>query len=373
MEWLLIILIIPYIIILLFIIYRNLKKLKRFIPESTPSINVSVVIACRNEEKTIPVLLHSLTNQDYPPALFEIIIVDDNSYDNTANLARSLSKEVNIKVIENNGTGKKTALRTGIDAATGELIITTDADCRMGRSWISTISAFYSEKRPDMILCPVRLDPLNGFFGRFQELEFLSLQGITAGSAAAHHATMCNGANMAFTPGAYNENKNNLRFDIETGDDVFLLHSLKKQKNSKILWLESPDCAVSTSPVRTIGEYFNQRRRWISKSTAYNDAFSIILGFSTFLAVFAQVFTLLASISESAFFPVFLSVIVLKSIPDFLILHDTASRYGRKKLMTWFFPSQVIYPFYVLSVSAYSFLFPPKKYPAVSNKEKAGQ
>jgi cellulose synthase/poly-beta-1,6-N-acetylglucosamine synthase-like glycosyltransferase len=372
MEWLLTILIIPYLIILLFIIYRNLKKIKQFIPASTPSINVSVVIACRNEEKTIPVLLHSLTDQDYPTALFEIIIVDDNSDDNTANLARSFSNGINIKVIDNNGSGKKEALRTGIETAKGELIITTDADCRMGHSWISTISAFYYEKRPDMILCPVRLDPLKGIFGRFQELEFLSLQGITAGSAASHHATMCNGANLAFTPGAYNQNKNNLRFDIATGDDVFLLHSLKKQNNSKILWLESPDCVVVTSPVSTLAEYFNQRRRWISKSTAYDDSFSIILGFTTFLAVFAQVFPLAVSPFDLSFFSIFLSVFVLKSIPDFLILQNTTSRYGRKRLMIWFIPSQIIYPFYVLAVTAYSFLFPQKK-PAVSNNERAGQ
>ena len=40
---------------------------------------------------------------------------------------------------------------------------------------------------------------------------------------------------------------------------------------------------------------------------------------------------------------------VLKSIPDFLVLSNTTERYGKKNLMRWFLPSQVVYPFYVLA------------------------
>ena len=53
----------------------------------------------------------------------------------------------------------------------------------MGEKWIRTIASFYEHNKPDMIICPVQLEKRNGFFRRFQELEFLSLQGITAGSA----------------------------------------------------------------------------------------------------------------------------------------------------------------------------------------------
>lgn len=365
MEWLLIILIIPYFFILLLLIYRNLRKLKQFIPSSEPSVTVSVVVACRNEELTLPSLLNCLAAQDYPSDLFELIIIDDNSTDNTIGSANSFSSSLKIKVFSNNGIGKKAALLTGIEKASGSLIITTDADCRMGKSWIRTISASYQEKRADMILCPVCLDQLSGFFGRFQELEFLSLQGITAGTAAAGHGTMCNGANLAFTPKVYNENKKNLHFDIATGDDVFLLHSLKKHKNSKICWLESTESIVITSPATSLQSYFKQRKRWISKSTAYRDTFSILLGLSTFLAVILQAFTLLASIFEPSFLTLFVTLFILKSIPDYLILKNTTSRYKRRKLMVWFLPCQFVYPFYVIGVSVYSFFFPGKKYPAL--------
>ncbi len=78
----------------------------------------------------------------------------------------------NILIINNKGTGKKQALRTGIQAAKGDLIITTDADCTMGKSWIRTIAAFYEINKPDMIICPVQMESVHGFFGDFRNLNF---------------------------------------------------------------------------------------------------------------------------------------------------------------------------------------------------------
>lgn len=360
MRWLPAILIFPYIFLLLKI-YRSLLKIKPFEATTEPTTFVSVVVACRNEQERLPHLLRSISEQDYPEGLFEVIIVDDNSTDKTHEIASGLKEGANIHTIYNKGKGKKHALRTGITVASGKLILTTDADCRMGKNWIRTIAAFYEKHGPDMIICPVQVESVPGFFGRFQELEFLSLQGITAGSAFQKQGTMCNGANLAFTKEAYLKNAVNLHFEIATGDDVFFLHSLKKQIRSKILWLESPHARVTTVSSPTAGSYFRQRRRWISKSTAYNDTFSILLGIVTFVAILLQVSLLVAGIIDQTYLVVFLSVFLLKSVPDFLILHNITSGYGRKELMNWFFPVQLVYPFYVLGVVFYSFNFPFRK------------
>ena len=360
MHWLPAILILPYIFLLLKI-YRSLLKIKPFEATTIPITFVSVVVACRNEQEQLPHLLRSISEQDYPAGLFEVIIVDDNSTDKTWEIASGLKGRTNIFTIYNKGSGKKHALRTGINVASGKLIVTTDADCRMGKNWIRTIASFYETYKPDMIICPVQVESLPGFFGRFQELEFLSLQGITAGSAFQGQGTMCNGANLAFTKEAYLKNADNLHFEIATGDDVFFLHSLKKQIRSKILWLESPEALVTTVSSPTAGAYFRQRRRWISKSKAYNDTFSIILGIVTFVTILLQVSLLVAGIIDKTFLVVFLYVLLLKSVPDFLILLNISSKYGRKKLMNWFLPAQIVYPFYVLSVVIYSLIFPQSK------------
>ena len=359
MHWLPAILVLPY--FFLFIkIYRSLLQIKTFTVSADPVTCLSLVAACRNEQNNIPLLLNSIALQDYPKDLYEVIIVDDNSKDRTYETASGFTGAQNIVALYNNGTGKKKAIRSGITASSGELIITTDADCRMGIQWMQTIAAFYEKHRPDMIICPVQLEPGTGCFRKFQELEFLSLQGITAGTALSGMSVMCNGANLAFTRKTYLEHSDNLHDEIASGDDIFLLHSLKKNRESKILWLESADVMVSTAASPTVGLFLRQRNRWISKAKAYNDTFTIRLGIVTFATIILQFSVLAAAVINHSYIWVFLIILLIKSFPDFLILHNTSGRYGRKDLMKWFLPVSIIYPFYVLSVFCYS-LFPSKK------------
>lgn len=352
MQWLLLIILIPYVFLLLKI-YINLKTIKPYLSVRSPDIFVSVIVACRNEEKILPVLLDAISNQDYNHDLFELIIVDDNSTDQTFTFASEFRKIRNLKVLRNNGSGKKKAIRTGIHAASGNLIITTDADCRVGPGWIRTISSFYSDNKSDMIICPVRLDSKPGLFGRFQEIEFLSLQGVTAGTATGKRPVMCNGANLAFTKESYDRHSSELHDEFVSGDDVFFLHALKEEPGNKILWLESEDSVVTTKTSETVSSFLRQRARWISKAGAYKDSDTKVLAIVTFVTILLQWFLLIAGIFYPVFLLVFLASFLIKSVPDFLIVHNTASRYGRKKLPGIFIPSQLIYPLYVISVLVY--------------------
>jgi biofilm PGA synthesis N-glycosyltransferase PgaC len=198
MYWIPVILILPY-FFLLMKIYMDLLTIRPYSSKSVVSVYVSVVVACRNEEARLPALLDSISGQDYSKELFEVIIVDDNSEDKTFETALENKGSMRLFALKNRGKGKKEALKTGIDASSGRLIITTDADCITGKSWIRTIASFFDENGPDMIIGPVKLTANGKLFGKFQELEYLGLQGITAGTAASNNAIMCNGANLAFT------------------------------------------------------------------------------------------------------------------------------------------------------------------------------
>jgi len=356
MQWIPVVLILPY-LLLLIKIFRSLQKIKPFPVTYNRGTFVSVVVACRNEEKDLPNLLMDLSAQNYPVEEFEVIIVDDNSTDSTFKTATGFTSGIDLQVVKNLSQGKKEALKTGIGIAKGNLIITTDADCRMGINWIRSIASFFDETGADMIICPVRIEKTAGFFGKFQELEFLSLQGVTAGTANYGNGTMCNGANLAFKKEAYFKNLENLRFDIPTGDDVFFLHSLKQKPGSKILWLESSEAIVITSGSSSLREYFNQRKRWLSKSSAYSDTNSILLGIVTFVTILIQISLMIAACLNQIFIPVFLVFFLMKSVPDYLILRNTAYRYERKYLIKWFLPAQIIYAFYVIAVTGYSVLF----------------
>jgi cellulose synthase/poly-beta-1,6-N-acetylglucosamine synthase-like glycosyltransferase len=316
-----------------------------------------VVVACKNEEKSLPSLLNSIALQDYPHDLFEVLIVNDNSSDKTADIAAGFSWSGNIRTLDNKAEGKKQALRTGILAARGNLIITTDADCTAGKNWIRTIAGYYEMNKPDMIICPVRIKAVSGLFGKFIELEFMGLQGITAGTAVSDKGTMCNGANLAFTREAYLIHSDDLHDEINSGDDIFLLHSLKREPDSKISWLESPEAMTTTDSPLTVSSFLKQRSRWLSKGKDYKDFYTIILGISTFLAVLSEIGLIIGCLISPALIRVLLSIIILKSIPDLLILINTTKRYGNRKLMWWLLPSRLIYPFYVLSVVFYPLIY----------------
>jgi poly-beta-1,6-N-acetyl-D-glucosamine synthase len=349
MLWLPVILILPYFLLLLKI-YRELLSIRPFITKSASSTYVSVIIACRNEETMLPALLSSISGQDYSRELFEVIIVDDNSEDNTFEAAVQYKDSLRLIALKNNGRGKKEAIKTGVDVSSGRLIITTDADCTMGKSWLKTIASFYDEYRPGMIICPVQIKSCRGFFGIFQELEYLGLQGITAGTAVAGNGIMCNGANLAFTREAYLGNIDSLRFELASGDDVFLLHGIKKNTDSKILWLESADALVTTAASPTFGSFLKQRKRWISKWRFYADSYTNLTAIITFSALMLQLLIMIALFFDFSFFWLFSVVFLLKSVPDYLIIRNVKARYARKPVKYWFLFAQLIYPLYVLVV-----------------------
>jgi glycosyltransferase involved in cell wall biosynthesis len=349
MQWLLLIFITPY-IYLLSRIYKSLTQIKYYHSQSIPGRFLSIVVACRNEEKNLPVLLRHLSEQDYDPDFFEILIIDDNSNDKTSAIASGFEGMNNLVVLQNSDRGKKSAIRQGISVSKGSLIVTTDADCRMGKSWLKTIASFFEENKPEMIILPVEMEEGMGFFRRFQQLEFLSLQGITAGTALRGRPVMCNGANLAFTKEVYNRYSGNLHDELISGDDVFLLHGIKSDPGNKIMWLESAEARVSTITSETLSAFFRQRARWISKAGAYKDRFTRILGIVTFAAVFLQLSLLVAGIFNPVYLWVFLAAFLIKSSVDYLIVMNTATRYGKRQLIKWFPLSGIIYPFYVLLV-----------------------
>jgi cellulose synthase/poly-beta-1,6-N-acetylglucosamine synthase-like glycosyltransferase len=361
MHWLLLILLAPYVLMLLKI-YIGLTKLKPFIPRGEANLFVSVVVACRNEESNILSLLNCIAAQDQEPGLFEVIIVDDNSVDKTYNIATSFDKIPNKRVIRNDGMGKKQALRRGIEAAAGQLVIVTDSDCRAGKSWIRTLTSFFLENnKPDMIICPVLSEGEKGFFRLPAELEFLGLQGITAGTAASGAPVMCNGANLTFTRDTYMKHCRYLHDEIASGDDIFLLHAAKRDGTSRISWLEAREAVVTTKLPCTLLSFLSQRARWLSKAGSYNDTQTIMLGLATFTAVLLQASIMMIGMVNTIFLPLYCAIVLVKSIPDFLILKSRAEVHGMQGHLKAFVPAQVVYPLYVLGALLFS-LLPPGKW-----------
>ena len=334
------------------LIWNYLYGLKRLKREDrlwmNHHIKVSVVIAIRDEEMNVSALCESLMAQTYPSKLTEFILIDDHSEDKTRSVLKKIAgkdKRFHIVTLNDDQKGKKAALRKGVETASGEFILSTDADCRLPETWISEYVAFYAKHKPKLILGPVKIVGM-GFFSAMQQLEMLSLMGTTAGSAGIGRPVMSNAANMGFVKQVFAET--DLKTGVPTGDDVFLLEHIKKRFPDKIDFLFSEKAIVETSS-SDAKQFFHQRLRWASKSRYFSSPDIQYAGWIVALTNGLLVLCFLLSIKWSWAFMIFVTGLVLKSIPDYLLLRRTAIFFGQRNVLKLFFPVQMIYPFYAVT------------------------
>src|ERR1035437_2206781 len=168
-------------LVLMIMMVSGIRKYKdEIIPGSSPVTKVSIIVPARNEELNLMNCLEDLAGQDYPPGLLEVLLMDDGSTDRTVQIAEKFKTDhpgFNLAVMtEAGGTSfrphKKEVIKRAVSFATGELILTTDADTRSGKSWISSVAACYEKSRPKMILGPVAFHGEHTFFTRIQSVEF---------------------------------------------------------------------------------------------------------------------------------------------------------------------------------------------------------
>jgi cellulose synthase/poly-beta-1,6-N-acetylglucosamine synthase-like glycosyltransferase len=324
---------------------------------------ISVIIPARNEAGNINFCLQSLVNQSYPQHLFQVIVVDDFSEDDTAAVVEQFTAN-NIQLLQlkkfistdETQSYKKKAIEIGIQHATGELIVTTDADCIVPVNWLQTIAAFCEEKQTQFIAMPVLITPVKSFVEVFQSLDFLTLQGITGASVHKKFHSMCNGANLAYTKKAFEAVNGFAGIDtIASGDDMLLMHKIYKQYPGGVSFLKSKEVIVKTKPVHSVAAFFNQRIRWASKADKYDDKrifavllvvyfFNVVMLLMPLVSFFKNPHINLVNYQLSNI-NYWLLLFVLKTAVELYFLVPVAKFFGVQKLLWWFAPMQ---PFHIL-------------------------
>ena len=335
------------VIIFLFLLYAGLivyytrawRKIALYKTKNTnPATSISIIIPARNEEASIGTLLRSLQEQDYPKHLFELIVVDDHSTDNTTGIVQQYSTVKLLQLKEEDiNSYKKKAVETGIAAATGSLIVCTDADCVVPPGWLSAIASYKEENASVFIAAPVVINNKPSFVQFFQALDFMILQGITGAAVSNQHLSMCNGANLAYEKEAFYKVNGFEGIDaIASGDDMLLMHKIAKQYPGKVHYLKSPAAIVSTAAVPTWKAFFSQRIRWASKAGKYDDKriFWVLLLVYLFNLSFLVLLAAGCWLSEAYFFALLL--LVAKTVVELPFAVSVATFFIKQSLLKYF-------------------------------------
>jgi cellulose synthase/poly-beta-1,6-N-acetylglucosamine synthase-like glycosyltransferase len=244
----------------------------------------SIIIPFRNEEEHLPQLLHSIIELDYPSTLFEVLLVDDASEDHSKSICEEWQRHnpgLKVSILENKGLAKspkKSAILTALQKASGDYILTTDADCQLPESWLLQYDNYIQYQPSDLIAGPVKIIEEKSFWTKFQVLDLMSLQVIGLGSFKTASPLFCNAANLCYRAQslkdlqAFSQHK-----DIISGDDVFNLEVF--QQNDKIInAIVDERATVWTKAENNFGALTQQRIRWASKTKYYKNKWAVFLG-----------------------------------------------------------------------------------------------
>lgn len=297
--------------------------------EKTPTLGVSVLVAARNESVNIETVVRDIFNQSYSTELFELIVVDDHSEDDTWEKCSALQAEFpNLKVLSNkHGDGKKAALQTGIVQAKYGIIATVDADCRVPSEWLISMMSHWEETQTKMLLGPVVLEPAVTVLERVQSLEMLAIMGLTGGFASHQKPIMANGANLFFDKNAFIELGGYGNSENPSGDDVFTMLKFREKWPDSVRFVKHYEAVVSTRPQPTYSTFWQQRKRWLSKKGGYSSSLVKGTAVITYLANVAAFVSLMAIVFSFGSFWAdrLMWILFVKTLLD-LIITRTVSR-----------------------------------------------
>jgi len=243
--------------------------------KETISNDLTVIIPFRNEAINLTPLLSSLEKQSKLPN--KIIFVNDHSTDQSFEMIQlwaNNKENVHVLQLPDHLKGKKQAISFGVHNAKQDYCLTIDADTWMEKDFFEQMKI---PSQTDLQIRPVIMKGEN-LIGKFASVEYLLFNALNYLIAPIYH-TSASGANLIFRRSTYLKigNLENHQH-IKSGDDHFLLRNLQKNKAKIYITNQIQDAVYTNAPIN-LKEYFDQRIRWLSKSTQKTSIKELLIGF----------------------------------------------------------------------------------------------
>jgi cellulose synthase/poly-beta-1,6-N-acetylglucosamine synthase-like glycosyltransferase len=351
-------LIIAYFLTHLFLRYGLNKSADLKSINPSPKNKVTVIVAARNEEKIISQCIASLKKLTYNKKNLEIFLVNDKSTDATKQI---MLKETEghhfFKVIDSrpesstNLRGKANALDTAIMQAKGEIIIGTDADCKVNKDWVQEVVQYY-DKDTAMVCGVTYINSSDSVFYKMQAIDWVYLQTLASASSGINMTLSCIGNNLSFRKSVYEElgGYGNIKFSVT--EDLALMQEMHA-KGFKIKYPINGKSIVETQACKSLDELFKQKRRWFRGGLKIN-MLGLLLGIEMY-----PVNLVLISGWFFLSWKIYFLFIFLKIISEVILISKPMKTYKFTFLYSYFIHFQLFFAFYGLTLP-WTFLFNTK-------------
>lgn len=328
---------------------------------------VSVIVPARNEADEIEACLASLQAVDYPADKIEIIVVDDFSTDGTAERVKALqpvgageTEADPVRLVEladrqsQNGDHKPAAVAHGVDAATGDVILTTDADCSVSPTWVKSMVRRCTPDTP-FVAGPVTYEHDELFLPRLQALELMGLIAYGAGTLTVGIPTFCNSANVAYRRDVLG---NAQPTPNGAASDELLLQHVAYDTDRAVTFNPDPEAAVTTTPTRSFVQYLQQQARWAHMGVRYPYALPKALVVGLWAAHAVLFLAAAVALAVPAWREPTLLLLLAKMGGDATVAVPSARHFGQHGLLRSAVPTELLLLFAVPLIGVLSTLGP---------------
>ncbi len=350
-------LIIVFIISLFFIInyyFRNIFPISSFkldsIEENKILEPVSIIICARNEEDNLTEFLPKILTQNYPE--FEVIVVNDCSYDNTENVIDEYAKifsnlkKVTIKEDGYYKTGKKFAVMVGIKGTKYNNLLFIDADCYPASEfWLKDMAKGFVNKK-EIVLGYGAYKKESGFLNTLIRFDTFLIALNYLSAAVKGNAYMGVGRNLGYTKELFYKEKGFANhYHIQSGDDDLFINQATTAENTNIVI--SHNSITYSLGKDTFSNWKRQKQRHLTTAPLYNFStkIRIMLGFMSQYLFHILFFSLLFFKTT---FIIALIGFFIKVIFQLVIFNKASKKLNEKDLWKFAFVYEfillVIYP-----------------------------
>lgn len=309
--------------------------------------NATVIVAARNEHDNITDCLTSLDKLEYPENKLEIIIVDDHSTDDTFELVSNFIKgknrfkliqpEKNIGIVK----GKANAIANAIEIANGEIILTTDADCVVSKTWAKTLASYFT--KDTAMVCGYTNQFDDKIFRAMQSVDFVYLLGVAGGTMNLGKPLSCIGNNMSYRKDVYYEIGGYEKIPFSVTEDFQVLMAMHNLKKYKIIYPLDKEGLVTSKAFDDFKSLYWQKKRW-----SIGGLKSDLIGYSV---MFTALFTHALILVQPFFFSINILILSLfKIFVDFYFIKEIYKKLNLKLKLHHFIVFEIYFLIYVVAL-----------------------